>query len=203
MKKVYFDHRCLVLAQNVEQAMAAGELSAMHKFSTPNELRQFVEKFAANDKLELGCVYFHNVDALWQSFAQLFCQVQAAGGLVQNTEGKYLVISRRGVTDLPKGKAEQGETAEQTALREVQEETGIEQLTIVSPIGETYHTYPLGNTTVLKTTHWFLMATTSENVLRPQAEENITDAKWVTASELKELKEKSYPSLCEVFNFVK
>ena len=52
--------------------------------------------------------------------------VNAAGGLVHNAKGQYLMIRRNDIWDLPKGHQEKGEEISQTALREVFEETGIE-----------------------------------------------------------------------------
>ena len=51
--------------------------------------------------------------------------VRAAGGIVTAHDGTMLLIQRNGRWDLPKGKVEPGETLLQAALREVQEETGI------------------------------------------------------------------------------
>ena len=52
----------------------------------------------------------------------------AAGGLVENEKGEILFMFRRGKWDMPKGKRDPGETLEECALREVEEETGVGQL---------------------------------------------------------------------------
>ena len=44
--------------------------------------------------------------------------INAAGGLVENGNGEYLMIKRKGYWDLPKGKIEKGENDEDGALRE-------------------------------------------------------------------------------------
>ena len=54
--------------------------------------------------------------------------VQAAGGLVRNNKGKMLFIFRKNKWDLPKGKVDKGETLENGAMREVEEETGVKKL---------------------------------------------------------------------------
>ena len=51
--------------------------------------------------------------------------IHAAGGLVQNTNGDFLFMERNNTLDLPKGKLEKGESDEEGALREVEEETGV------------------------------------------------------------------------------
>ncbi len=200
MQKIFFANRCLILSESVEEAMTFGTLSAIHKYSTLNELRQFVDKFRTNDALSLGCVYFHDFTTLVAQFSSLFRPITAAGGLVCNGEGKYLVINRLGVPDFPKGKAEKGETVEQTALREVEEETGLHGLTLGAPLLRTYHTYPLGNDIVLKTTHWFRMTVPGCPDLIPQTEENISSAQWVTSSELLAMQSKSYASIRELLH---
>lgn len=107
--------------------------------------------------------------------------VVAAGGYVVrsgSTEPEVLLIFRRGVWDLPKGKLDPGETIEACALREVQEEVGIQKLAIMQPLGTTVHTYVEKNYFRIKTTYWYQM-TTPETKFTPQAEENIEAVKWM------------------------
>ncbi len=72
---------------------------------------------------------------------ELLPNVVAGGGKVLNSEGRILFIFRNGKWDLPKGKAENKETIDQTALREVEEETGVEDLKITKPLEITYHIF--------------------------------------------------------------
>lgn len=104
-----------------------------------------------------------------------FDTVTAAGGIVLDKNGKVLWIFRRGKWDLPKGKADDGETPEQTALREVKEECGMHDLKMKRSMGKCYHIYPItkGKKAVFKTTHWYLMET-DDTEFTPQAEEEIT-----------------------------
>jgi 8-oxo-dGTP pyrophosphatase MutT (NUDIX family) len=60
---------------------------------------------------------------------------------------------------LPKGTPAPGETTEQTALREVAEETGLE-VRIVAPIGSIEYFFTQSGTRIHKTVHFFLMAPT-------------------------------------------
>ena len=57
-------------------------------------------------------------------FRQEFAAVEAAGGVVVNDRGEYLMIHRNGRWDLPKGHVEPGESTAECAVREVAEETG-------------------------------------------------------------------------------
>ena len=67
--------------------------------------------------------------------------VEAAGGLVFNKDGDILMIFRNGKWDLPKGKLEIGESIEECAIREVEEECGISGLIIEKKIKDTYNIY--------------------------------------------------------------
>ena len=60
--------------------------------------------------------------------------IQAAGGLVNNEKDEILMIFRRGKWDLPKGKLDKGETLEECAVREVEEETGLKKLQLTSTL---------------------------------------------------------------------
>ncbi|NBB87324.1 MAG: NUDIX domain-containing protein [Bacteroidetes bacterium] len=106
--------------------------------------------------------------------------VTAAGGYVVRYEHgttDLLLIYRRGVWDLPKGKADPGETPEACARREVCEEVGIDTLTLVRPLGRTKHGYREDGAYRVKTTHWFLMRT-PERTFTPEAREQIQRVAW-------------------------
>ncbi len=109
----------------------------------------------------------------------------AAGGVVRNQHGEMLVMFRRGVWDLPKGKAEEGETIGETALREVSEETGIpiDALELGRQIKKTIHEYDTYGTPMRKTTSWFEMRLRYDVPLVPQTEEGITELRWVKSIE--------------------
>ncbi len=74
---------------------------------------------------------------------------------------------------LPKGTIEEGESHEQTALREVMEETSV-KAKIVSYIGKTQYSFSTYEGLVEKSVHWFLMTTDSYDC-KPQREENFSD----------------------------
>lgn len=106
--------------------------------------------------------------------------VTAAGGvLTREVEGRTqaLLIHRRGVWDLPKGKQDRGETIPRCAVREVNEELGIDDARIVAPLGRTRHGYPDGKHFALKTTHWYRMRSEARQ-FRPQASEQIEAVAW-------------------------
>jgi len=109
----------------------------------------------------------------------------AAGGIVKNSNGQILFIFREGVWDLPKGFVEKGESLEQGAVREVEEETGVSGLMISNHFKTTYHTYRHKGNLVLKISHWFNMSCDYAGELVPQEKEGITIAKWLNEDEVK------------------
>ncbi len=124
----------------------------------------------------------------------------AGGGLVFNEKDALLMIFRRGFWDLPKGKLDEGETIEACALREIQEETGLQQVILGKFIGITQHTYfdTYLDKHVIKESHWYKMTTNSSEVFIPQSEEDITEIRWVHKKELPLFLAKSYPSIVEI-----
>lgn len=119
--------------------------------------------------------------------------VTAAGGVVYRKEKDshlVLMIFRRGVWDLPKGKVEKGESIRECAVREVAEEVGLQTLPAISHrLTETYHEYEQNGIRFGKTTHWFAMRLNSipEKGFNPQTEEGIEDVRWVITSSAKPL----------------
>ena len=117
-----------------------------------------------------------------------------------NDAGELLMIFRRGKWDLPKGKLDEGETILECAVREVQEETGLQQIEHGELIGITYHEYfdPYLKEEVIKESHWFAMRVRGEQTLIPQTEEDITEIKWVTGEGLEECLRNSYDNVVEI-----
>lgn len=75
---------------------------------------------------------------------------------------------------LPKGTVEPGEKHEETALREVLEETAV-RATIVQYIGKSEYSFAVPEDTVEKEVHWYLMASDSY-YSKPQKEEFFLDS---------------------------
>jgi 8-oxo-dGTP pyrophosphatase MutT (NUDIX family) len=126
--------------------------------------------------------------------------VPAAGGVVKNEKGEYLFIFRNKHLDLPKGHQEEGEELEVTAVREVEEETGLQDITLGEKLGVTYHTYKREGKRELKVTHWYSMQSNSEEKLIPQQEEGIEKVEWLSEEYISEHKKNIYPSL---YHFLK
>jgi 8-oxo-dGTP pyrophosphatase MutT (NUDIX family) len=146
-------------------------------------------------------VFFHNdLAALQKAFFKKFVVIQAGGGLVQNADNEILLIFRKGMWDLPKGKLDRGETLEQCAVREVEEETGLKNVQLIAPLATTYHTYHEGTRFILKESHWYSMKIDGEQTLVPQTEEDIHDIKWVAPIDLTNYISKAFPSVADVLS---
>ena len=133
-------------------------------------------------------------EAEWTRFSQDFKIIHAAGGIVSDENNEILMIFRYGRWDFPKGKVEEGENWETAALREVKEETGLQGITLLEPLPNTYHTYILHDTPILKITHWYEMHAPQQSLV-PQTEEDISQAIWVPRSEVSDRLSDSYLSL--------
>lgn len=132
---------------------------------------------------------------LLKTFKSKLPVVQAGGGLVRNQSGKMLFIFRKGKWDLPKGKIDKGETLEKGAKREVKEETGVKKLELNGLAGVTYHIFKRNDKYQLKETHWFHMTTTYTGKLKPELQEDITEAKWKGSKKTEKALENSYGNI--------
>ncbi len=158
----------------------------------------FLQNIIANPTKEilLLCTDLEQSRAL---FFENFKIVTAGGGLVLNSQKEILFIYRNDTWDLPKGMVEKGESIEATALREVAEECGIESLSIDQFLITTYH-YFYRNEKCLKKTHWFLMHSNFEGVLKPQVEEGITEVVFKNKTAILEALQNSYANIKLVYN---
>lgn len=136
-----------------------------------------------------------NPDKLLKHFLKLLPNVIAGGGKVYNAKGEILFIYRNDKWDLPKGKAERKESIEETAIREVEEETGVEGLTITKELSTTYHIFKRNGKHKIKITYWFEMKTKFNGKLYPQINEGITKVEWLNEKESQKALENSYANI--------
>lgn len=189
-----------------------------------------------------GLVKFEGAGATACGGADVSLRGGAAMCAASAASPKYLYIFRRGFWDLPKGKQEKGEDIRDTALREVQEETGLKHLTLGEELPTTYHLIrrkhaglalkecvwysmtasakahaptagvhaahvPVADTKAHHTTAASGLASTASRStstaplaiappkLRPQTEEDIEQALWLTPSEVLSRTSEMYPSI--------
>lgn len=142
-------------------------------------------------------LYADDATALWNDFQACFKILEAAGGYVTNAQHELLVFLRRGSWDMPKGKIDPGESPEQAAVREVNEETGLQHLELGNLLTHTWHTYKQKDERILKKTWWYAMQTSDTKVI-PQTEEDIERIEWVKPQEWVASKPKVYQSVLDV-----
>jgi len=198
--KIYFNDKPLFLCDEINDAIEPykhhDDAIFIDEFST-HTVRAMIHEMELA-KIHAGVFLHSNLNELKKAFWKKFTVIQAAGGLVTNVNDEILMIFRRGKWDLPKGKLDKGETLEHCAVREVQEETGLQHITLQKPLAPTYHTYHESGKFILKESHWYSMKVNGKQSLVAQAEEDITEAKWVKKSALPELMKNTFPSIKDV-----
>ena len=202
MHKIYFGKRSIVICSPADEALADPNAVEFH-LGEPFDIRDLVRLFEVQDTLARIYIPSEAPEKTYRRICGEFREVNAAGGLVSNRRGDFLLISRNGLWDLPKGHQEAGEDIETTALREVQEETGVEELELRRLICVTDHCYLRDGVWHLKHTWWYDMLYTNPVDLTPQREEDISKAAWVAKSSLPPYLKNTYPSILEVFREAK
>jgi 8-oxo-dGTP pyrophosphatase MutT (NUDIX family) len=104
--------------------------------------------------------------------------VRAAGGLVMR-DGRVAVVHRPKYDDwsLPKGKLDPGETWEQAAVREVEEETGV-RARIVAELAPSHYRDRKGRP---KTVRWYRMDVEDAGTFEPDSE--VDELRWLSPDE--------------------
>ncbi|MCF2218270.1 NUDIX domain-containing protein [Chryseobacterium sp. PS-8] len=180
MYKVFVNEKKLLLSkqsENLEKTLGYENVTSL----------EIALDLLENTSVKELNVFGENIDEIWSEFQKLFRIIEAAGGIVNNSAGEILFIKRLGKWDLPKGKMEKGESREESAVREIEEETGLTNVELVKFINTTYHIYVERNgDKVLKCTHWFEMNFYGEDTSKPQIEEGITEVAWKNAAQIED-----------------
>lgn len=202
MHKIYIENRCIIICPPDEQALSDPN-AILYNIGTSVDIPALVGLFEVSDSLAKVFIPTDDIEGTYRRICAEFKEVNAGGGLVSNRRGDFLLISRNGMWDLPKGHQDPGEEISVTALREVQEETGIDELLLRDLICITDHCYIRDGKWHLKHTWWYDMLYTNPTDLTPQTEEDITKAAWVAKSSLPAFLLNTYPSIIEVFREAK
>jgi 8-oxo-dGTP pyrophosphatase MutT (NUDIX family) len=162
------------------------------------DIEQVIIKMFQN-KIQKAYLYYPDEKAILKKVKEKIPVCKAGGGLVYNKAGDVLFIFRNGKWDLPKGGIEKGEEIEDTAIREVEEETGVTNLKITHKLQKTYHVFKRGGKYKLKVTHWYEMRTDFTGTPKPQANEGIEKVAWLGPEEIKEALKNSYENIKLLF----
>ncbi len=197
MYKVFFNQKPLILTSKILESTDSNPLIHI-KFSSKNQILKAIKA----KKTESVYIYHKNIKKLWEIFTKKFPIIDAAGGLVERSDGKILFIYRNNRWDLPKGGIEKKELIIEAAQREVKEETGLADLIVINKIGETYHIFKKGKNFRLKRTYWFKMKSDYQGELFPQEEEGIISAEWINKKRIPEILKNAYENIKEIVSKV-
>jgi 8-oxo-dGTP pyrophosphatase MutT (NUDIX family) len=191
MQKIYFATTPLIITSS-EQHSANGQLIENGNKAT---IETALKRINKEDQQLL--LITPNEEQTIEQIKTGFTVIQAAGGLVYTSTEEILLIFRRGKWDLPKGKLDEGESLETCAVREVEEETGLQKVILENLILKTYHTYQEHGQDILKETFWYYMKAEKQN-LQPQTEEDIEECRWVPKGTIPDYFSNMQPSVKDV-----
>ncbi len=198
MVKIYFGSEPLIIIN--ESEIYKSEFETTRRLINPSseEVKNLI--ISLKEKPETIIIQTENIETTFKKIAELFTIIQAGGGLAYTPDEQVLLIFRKGKWDLPKGKLDPGETLERCAVREVEEETGLNGITLGKKITTTYHTYKEKGQHILKESHWYLMTVPHAIPLTPQTEEDIQECKWIQKTALESYIKAAHPSVADVLN---
>ena len=196
MYRIYLNEVRLLITESTPDTSEDHQVLEEKGFSLPD----FFQEKCSGSLTQTYVLVVANPVIFLKQARQQFKYIEAAGGLVYNEEGACLFIYRRDKWDLPKGKIDAGELPIEAAKREVEEECGVVVIAVNELLAETYHLYSLKKKVVFKKTYWYAMAVSGKPDLIPQAEEDITEACWLSKNQLDEVQSNSYPLILDLLN---
>lgn len=189
MYKVFVNDKPLFLTNKIEK-----ETDFQLFLLDSVDIDKIIIKYFQN-KIQKAFLYHPNEKEILKKIKEKIPVQKAGGGLVYNSKGEVLFIFRNGKWDLPKGGIEKNEIIEDTAIREVEEETGVTGLKIERKLQKTYHIFKRNGKYKLKITHWFEMRTDFEGEVVGQLEEGIEKVVWLMKEQIPEALENSYENI--------
>lgn len=194
MYKVFVNDKALFLTNEVQK-----ETNFKIFLLESIDIKKLIIKLFQN-KIENAFLYHPDEKLIMKTLKAKIPVVKAGGGLVYNEEGNVLFIYRNGKWDLPKGGTEKNETMEETAMREVEEETGVSGLSVVKKLQKTYHVFKRNGRYKLKQTYWYEMKSTFKGTPKGQEDEGIEKVEWIHPNDIPKLLENSYENIKLLFN---
>lgn len=204
MYKIFLNDRVITISSQMPEFTGETKIIQTEGFAIGDIKNWFSEFHQKNINAVL--LHAHPEAMMTNLFIPAFKLITAAGGVVIR-DSKLLFIYRNEKWDLPKGKIEKSETPEQAAIREVVEECGISDHSIVRQLPPTFHIYqsPYKNDFrqwILKKTFWFEMSYYGTENGTPETGENITEIRWFGKEELQEVLSNTYENLKSTIIFI-
>ena len=193
MYKVFVNERLLILTDKIVKP-GDGEYFMMNE----DQVQEAV-KALRKGKLPKAYIYHPNREEILNKFTMYIPKVVAAGGVVTNKAGKVLFIYRNDKWDIPKGVCKKKEKLKDCAIREVEEETGVQNLKIENFLRTTYHIFKRNGKLRLKEVHWYAMTTDYEGELVGEESEGIEKVKWKGPKKIRKALENSYLNIRILF----
>lgn len=187
MKAVFYKEKSIIISRNKNDLLDCFIIESKKKFSALT-----IELLKKKNVKSIG-ILCENPEKFLSNFP--FPKIVAAGGIVINDKNEILFIYRDEKWDLPKGKAEKNENITQTAVREVEEETGVKDLIITKPVEKTYHIFKRAKKYHLKETYWFEMKTSYDKKFTPQISEGITRVEWISKEKISLIMKNTYQNI--------
>lgn len=193
MYRLFCNNKMLVCRNFFEHFLDNGidsnKLSSQLFENTLDKIKNWLENGEEN-------LYIDDIDndILAAVIKEIFRFAPAAGGVVIINKS-IVAIERNGKADLPKGHIEKNEQTDIAAMREVEEETAIKNLSIIKQLPSSHHCYLLNGQWTLKKTSWFLMKSDDDFKPKPQEEEGISRVYLINKDNVKDFLENTYPSI--------
>ncbi len=190
MYKVFIDQKPVVFIEK-EELSTQKIVEKAKNVSCIDDLKPLLKKASIKSPVYLTA---KNPEKSFNSFFADFKKIDAAGGIVQRKE-KFLVIKRKGLWDIPKGRIDRGESAEKACVREIMEECGIKKPSIVHPLCETRHCMKWNGQPALKRTYWYMLTYDGPKQTTPEVKEDITEAVWMSRKKMIGIRENTFGSV--------
>ena len=96
MHRIYFERRCIIICEPSDQALADPNSVEFH-IGERIDIHTLVNMFEASESLNRIYIPTEDTEWMYRRLCAEFKEVDAAGGLVSNRRGDFLMISRNGL----------------------------------------------------------------------------------------------------------
>lgn len=200
MYKVFIDNSVIEFLDSSEEVPSRSYDLVLN--SPGNELSTLLDQFDFSTSSLCLLVIYEDFELAFNRVFHAYEFMDAAGGIVKCNQ-RYLFIERHGMWDIPKGKLDAHEQPWEAAVREIEEECGINGPEIDHFLGITFHTYSYMGRPTIKKNWWYALNYSGSMEVTPQEEESITQAVWIEKSEWEMIRGNTYDSILEVLNMAK